>query len=63
MNTVQAAEAARQIIANGEKGKACFQEGHGAEPCPTIDYHPKEDEHWYVFVVREYMFSQVRFRW
>jgi hypothetical protein len=45
---LQAAEAARTIVANGEKGKACFQEGHGTEPCPTIDYHPKAGEDWYV---------------
>jgi len=41
-----AAEAARQIVANGQVGKACFQEGHGTEPCPTIDYHPKVHEDW-----------------
>ena len=44
---LQAAEAAHEIVANGEEGKACFQEGHGSEPCPTIDYHPKAGEKWY----------------
>ena len=44
---LQAAEAARKIVANGEEGKACFQEGHGSEPCPTVDYHPETGEDWY----------------
>ena len=59
---VQAAEAARKLIANGEEGKACFQEGHGSEPCPTIDYQPKDGERWCVPAVHGCLLEHTHFR-